>query len=511
MENTLIELDEATMSLQASELRYRWLFESARDGILILDAETGHIADVNPFLIELLGYSHDQFMNKFVWDIGVLKDVYTNRDKFFELREKKYIRYADLPLEASDGRQVAVEFVSNVYQEGNQSVIQCNISDITENKKLVEISQRNQKLESLGVLAGGIAHDFNNLMHGIYGYIDMALQESDPAEVNQNLLQAMNSIDRARALTRQLLTFAKGGVPIRKKTSISVLVRETAPFALSGSNVSCSYELPDNLWMCTIDKEQISQVIDNIVINARQAMPAGGYISISAQNISINREPPGVLTNGNYVKISIHDSGIGIPKDMLHRIFDPFFTTKTKGQGLGLAMCQSIITKHNGEIEVESVLSQGSTFHIILPASAELVGFTGASSVVEHTGSGRIIVMDDDKVIQETTQSMLESLGYSVICKDTGKDALDFFIGESKADRTIIALILNLTVPGGMSGQLVVAEIRKFDQVIPLFASSGYSDDPIMINPAKYGFTASIRKPFLKSELAKMLITNLKK
>ncbi len=387
VENALIELDETTKALQASELRYRRLFESARDGILILNAQTGHIMDVNPFLIELLGYSHEQFMNKFVWDIGVFKDVFSNREKFLELKEKKYIRYEDLPLETVDGRQVAVEFVSNVYQEGNQSVIQCNIRDITENKKLMEISQRNQKLESLGVLAGGIAHDFNNLMQSIYGLMEMALLESDPAKARQNLGQAIDTIDRARALTGQLITFAKGGAPLKKTTSISRLVRETVQFALSGSNVSCRYELPHDLWMGNIDNGQISQVIDNIVFNARQAMSDGGNITISARNIHIDRETPGILSNGNYVKISIHDCGIGMPQAILPRIFDPFFTTKTKGHGLGLATCQSIIARHHGEIEVESVHGQGSTFHIVLPASSEKPGISVVEPGIHQTNN----------------------------------------------------------------------------------------------------------------------------
>jgi PAS domain S-box-containing protein len=632
---------EVQDKLFASEIRYRRLFESAKDGILILDAMTGKIDDVNPFLIELLGFSRDQFINKSVWEIGFFKDIIANKENFLQLKDKKYIRYEDLPLETADGRKIDVEFVSNVYQEDHHDVIQCNIRDITERKKtadlieaererlavtlrsigdgviatdahgnieimnviaeelcgwkqnevkgkplvsifniinentrkphenpvekvlstgkiielanhtviiakdgteriiadsaapiidkknriigvvlvfrditekekLLQTSQRNQKLESLGLLAGGIAHDFNNLMGGIFGYIDMAIEESTEDTVIKRLSKAMTTIDRARGLTQQLLTFAKGGDPVQEAMPIYQIIQDTAHFALSGSNVSCSFDLVEGLLMCNIDKNQICQVIDNIVINAQQAMPEGGTVMISAKNVSIAETEHPILSKGNYVKVSFKDSGIGISKKILPRIFDPFFTTKPKGHGLGLATCYSIVNRHCGAIDVESVLDEGTTFHVYLPASEAKMVTSKVKTAIYHKGSGKIVVMDDEEVMQETMSDMLETLGYTVECKNDGKTTLEFFISEYDVNHPISAFILDLTIPGGMGGKEVVREIRKLDQKVPVFVASGYADDPIMRNPAEYGFTASIGKPFLKADLAKMLETHLK-
>jgi two-component system, cell cycle sensor histidine kinase and response regulator CckA len=631
------EIQEA---LLASELRYRRLFESAKDGILILDAETGQIDDVNPFLVELLGYSRDQFIRKAIWEIGFLKDVVPNQANFVQLKEKKYIRYEDLPLETADGRKIDVEFVSNVYSEDHHDVIQCNIRDITERKrsasmisaererlavtlrsigdgvittdthgsieimngvaeelcgwkqdevrgkpltsvfniinantrlphenpvekvlrtgeiielanhthiisrfgieriiadsaapirdrnnniigvvlvfrditekqKLLETSQRNQKLESLGILAGGIAHDFNNMMGGIFGYIDLAIGESQDGKVTQYLSKAINTMERARGLTQQLLTFARGGAPAQKTTSLTPLIQETSQFALSGSNVSGRYDLAQDLWPCIIDKEQICQVMDNITINAQQAMPAGGTVEIAAKNISFGENEHPILQKGNYVKVSIKDHGIGISKKLLPNIFDPFFTTKPKGHGLGLATCYSIINRHGGAIEVESELDQGSTFHLYLPASTEPISFPEGKPEKGHRGSGTVLVMDDEEVIRETIGDMLVSLGYTVVSKDNGQDAIDFFAAEVKADRKMAAMIFDLTIPGGVGGREAIMEIRKLDADIPVFVASGYAEDPVIANPAKYGFTASICKPFNKRELIELLNKNM--
>jgi PAS domain S-box-containing protein len=252
------------------------------------------------------------------------------------------------------------------------------IHDITERKKTEEEHlkyeqqlQQNQKLESLGILAGGIAHDFNNLMGGIFGYIDIANENSNDSHVSSNLSKAMDTIERARALTRQLLTFAKGGSPILQTGTLSPFLRETVQFALSGSNVSCRYDIPKELLACIFDVHQIGQVIDNLIINAQQAMPSGGTIEVSARNIMLEEKAHPKLPKGNYVKVAVKDGGIGIPEEIISKIFDPFFTTKSKGHGLGLATCYSIMKKHGGCIDVESEPGRGSTFTVYLPASPE--------------------------------------------------------------------------------------------------------------------------------------------
>ena len=237
-------------------------------------------------------------------------------------------------------------------------------------------------------------------------------------------------------------------------------------------------------------------------------MPLGGMVEIAAENITLTDKTHPLLRKGDYVKIAIKDHGVGISNKLISHIFDPFFTTKPRGHGLGLATCYSIMNRHSGTIEVESVLDEGSTFYIYLPASRKVIKSDDVTEV-SHKGTGKILVMDDEEILLDIVSDMLKSMGYTVLCKNDGKEALDFFVLESKSNRRITALILDLTVPGGMGGKRVVEEIRKIDATIPVFVASGYVDDPIMQNPRAFGFTASICKPFRKTELAEMLEKHL--
>jgi PAS domain S-box-containing protein len=377
--------------------------------------------------------------------------------------------------------------------------------DITDRKRAEEALSTVQKLESLGLLAGGIAHDFNNLMGGIFGYIDMASEASTEDKVTQYLSKAMNTIGRARALTQQLLTFAKGGAPIQQIGNLFPFVRETAQFALSGANVSCNFDAPQDLWACNFDKHQIGQVVDNLIINAQQAMPVGGTIELTARNVTLAEKEHPLLANGNYVRISVKDTGVGIPKELISKIFDPFFTTKAMGHGLGLATCHSIVHRHGGCIDVESEPGKGSIFKVYLPATTESSSAAIKKTDTTHKGIGTFLVMDDEEVMRETIRGMLELLGYTVVSKENGTDAIEFFTTETKANRKITGMIFDLTVPGGMGGKAAIEEIRKTNTDIPAFVASGYADDPVMKTPAEYGFMASICKPFRKFELSEML------
>lgn len=365
--------------------------------------------------------------------------------------------------------------------------------------------QQNQKLESLGILAGGIAHDFNNLMGGVFGHIDMAREASADERVTRYLAQAMNAIDRARGLTAQLLTFAKGGDPIRKVGYLFPFIEDTARFALSGAAIACRVHVPPGLAACSFDRNQIGQVIDNLVINAQQAMPAGGTIDISAENISFGENEHPLLPRGDYVTVAVKDSGIGIPEELLPRIFDPFFTTKTKGHGLGLATCHSILHRHGGCITAESDPGRGSTFRLYLPAERSTVLPADEERTVRHAGSGTFLVMDDEDVMRDAVSSMLISFGYSVIAAKSGDEALDIFRSEKSAGRSFAGMIFDLTVPGGMGGKEAVAAIRAVDRDVPVFVASGYADDSAMKDPAAYGFSGSIGKPFRKADLEAML------
>jgi len=392
------------------------------------------------------------------------------------------------------------------------------IQDITERKQAEEEQEKlndrlaqMQNLESLGLLAGGIAHDFNNLLGGIYGYIDLALDDTTQESVSDYLNESLSSIGRARSLTQQLLTFSKGGAPIKKEDSLFPSVQKTAEFALSGSSVSSSFQIQESLWSCNFDKNQIGQVIENLIINAKQAMPNGGTIEVSAQNISLSEKEHNSLGAGNYVKLSIKDHGIGIPENFLKKIFDPYYTTKPQGHGLGLATCYSIVNRHGGCIDVESEPGKGCTFHLFLPASTVPVekskrNFEGKQT---HKGIGTFLVMDDEADIRKITKIILESMGYTVVLKENGKDAIDFFKTEIKANRKLAGMIFDLTIPGGMGGKEAIGEIRKICSETPVFVASGYSNDPVMMNPELYGFNAGISKPFKIADLSEMLKKHL--
>jgi PAS domain S-box-containing protein len=380
-----------------------------------------------------------------------------------------------------------------------------HLRDITQQKRTEAELLKSEKLESIGILAGGIAHDFNNLLGGIYGYIDMARSATNMAEIKQYLDATMKTIGRARSLTQQLLTFSKGGAPARKTARIEQFLRETVEFASSGSNVSSSFDIPEDLWMCDYDANQMGQVVDNIVINALQAMPAGGTIAVAAENVVVKRGVHHPLTPGRYVKITIRDQGIGIPRELIAKIFDPFFTTKQKGSGLGLATSYSIVKQHGGTIEAESTPGRGSAFHIYLPATDGESLPNGAIGGAPARGTGRILVIDDEDVISNTVGAMLTHHGYTPVLARDGREALDILEEHERGGSSCIAVILDLTISGGMGGKETIREIRKRYPDMPVFVASGYAEDPIIADPRKYGFTDSIRKPFTRAALIEML------
>ncbi len=377
--------------------------------------------------------------------------------------------------------------------------------DITEKKKLWEEAQKGQKLESLGVLAGGIAHDFNNLLGGIFGFIDLARMVSKEPQTVHYLEEALQAMGRARGLTRQLLTFAKGGAPMRRTGALQPLIYETARFTLSGSNVSFRADLPDDLPLCDHDPDQIGQVLNNIFLNAQQAMPAGGVIQVDGAAISIGPEEHPALAPGRYIMLSIRDHGVGIPPEILPRIFDPFFTTKQKGSGLGLAISYSIMMRHGGVILAESHQGKGATFHVYLPASESTAAAPGGGVGVVHRGTGTVLVMDDEEVILKMLAPMLERIGYTATCVKDGAAAIIAFNEARTAGRPFAAVLLDLTVPGGMGGREAVGLLRAIDSTVPIFVISGYAEDPVMADPRKYGFTDSIAKPFTMGDLARLL------
>ncbi len=364
-----------------------------------------------------------------------------------------------------------------------------------------------QKLESIGILAGGIAHDFNNFLTGILGNISFARMRGDAeGEIIERLIEAEKASLRARDLTQQLLTFAKGGRPIKKISPIAELLRDAASFASSGSNVECQFHIPDMLWAAEIDKGQMNQVISNIVINACQATPSGGTIKICAENLAAGSENSLLLPDKEHVKISIEDEGVGISQEHLQQIFEPYFTTKQTGSGLGLASAYSIIKKHGGHITAESQIGVGTIFCIYLPAFPDEV-FTEKKEEVQKTemGEGRVLVMDDEDMVRKLLRDTLTIFGYEVATAEDGTIAIELYKEAVESGNPFNAIIMDLTIPGGMGGLEAIQKLTEFDPGVKAVVSSGYSNDPIMVDFRKFGFCGVIAKPYRMDKLNTVL------
>jgi PAS domain S-box-containing protein len=382
--------------------------------------------------------------------------------------------------------------------------------DVTELRK-TEASLRNAaKLEAIGVLAGGIAHDFNNLLSGLFGYIDLARDCLPPQHPAAELLQhSLAVFARARGLTQQLLTFSKGGRPHKRTMDLGPLIRNAVQFTLSGSNVMAEVTIAPALWPCDVDENQLAQVIDNLVLNARQSMPAGGTINVSAANLPTSSNDG--TEHGSCVRISVSDTGVGIPRENLSRIFDPFFTTKERGTGLGLATAYSIVRQHAGLIEVESDVGRGSTFHVYLPAVNRHAPRGPSSNPSPAKGEGRVLVMDDEEFMRRVTSRMLVSLGYEARTVSNGAEAIGFVQSAVAEQQPFSVAILDLTIAGGLGGRETVERLRQIDPNLKVIASSGYSEDPVMAEPRAFGFAAKLPKPYTRADLAHVLATLFRK
>lgn len=378
--------------------------------------------------------------------------------------------------------------------------------DITEKQKLEQEMLKAQKFESIGILAGGIAHDFNNILTAISGNVTLAKMYLKPGEkAYEKLTKAENASVRAKDLTHQLLTFSRGGAPVKRTASLAEIIKDSSSFALRGSNVRCEYAIPKDLWPVEVDEGQINQVINNIIINADQAMPGGGIITVSAQNILTEEGDGTPLAPGRYVRVSVKDQGVGIPPADLAKVFDPYFTTKRSGNGLGLTTAYSIIKKHEGYIYAESEPGKGTTFTFLVPAC-------GPQPLVAHPedekplqGKGRVLLMDDEEEIRELAGEMLKSIGYDVELAKDGSEAIETYKHATAAGCPFDVLIMDLTIPGSMGGKEAVKILKEFDPQVKAIVSSGYANDPVMADYQKFGFTEVIAKPYKIAELSKVL------
>ena len=392
---------------------------------------------------------------------------------------------------------------SPVFLDGKPAGIRGVILDVSYQEKINEAMSRNQRLESLGFLAGGIAHDFNNLILGLFGSIENAkneLKKNNIQDAVTTLNHSLSAFERARGLTHQLLTFSKGGKPIKKVGNVIRTLKDAINFAFSGKNIIPEVNFENEVVACNYDDSQISQVIDNILINAIQACLENGRISIQTKQKFLGKNNETLLNPGKYLSIILKDNGKGFDKDIISKIFDPFFTTKEKGNGLGLAISWSIVKNHGGTICVRSD-KNGTAFEVLLPLSNENIPLEDKKDAVRNPGNLKVMVMDDEFLIREVAGKILTDYGFTVEKAENGNEALEKYQAAMNDNKKFDVVILDLTIPGGMGGVETLKELKEIDPQVNAIASSGFSEDSVISNPESFGFTTSIPKPYLKEKL----------
>lgn len=486
-------------ALRSSEQSYRYLVDNLNVGVFRSNLE-GHFLHANQAVVEMAGY--DSLEELLALPTSRLYTNPQDRQRLVEeLLRTGEVHAFELLSTRKDGSSYPISMTAKLMQNsvGEQNTILGIVEDLSKRKKAEEALQQTQRLESLGMLAGGIAHDFNNLLTSIFGFMEIAHNATSDNKIQACLGDALKAHDRAVALTKQLLTFARGGEPHCSPGNIAPLLQSAARFVLAGKNVSCSFDLEEGLPICDFDEHQISQMINNVLINAQQAMPNGGHIEIGAHRSTCNS-----------VHIFVRDTGVGITADVLPRIFDPFFTTKKTGSGLGLAICHSIVMKHGGRIEVESTPEVGSTFHIYLPSSKRLLSLSPPPTESRaYHGVGSVLIMDDEPNIRTILGEVLSDLGHTPLFARNGAEALQLLQREFRAQRNVAAVFMDLTIPGSMGGPETISELRRQGFTVPVFAMSGYNDNPVMARPQDFGFNGSLCKPMRLRDLGDFLARHL--
>jgi len=508
LKNEMIKLNASIIKSNEDLKIFRKFSQSSSQGMGMFDLN-GTVTYVNPAFCRILGYKSTEMI--IGEDVRKFFDE-QNRLQIFRLIVPEVLKNGEWTgeMQFKNESGVTVPVIQSVFlieDNKNELVYFATVlTDITQQKTAEEAQLKSSKIESLGIFAGGLAHDFNNLLTAIIGNISIArhsLNRSD--EVFKILAEAEKASLRAKDLTHHLLTFSKGGTPVKSVVSIKNLLKENVEFVLSGSYLKCEFDIENKLWNAEVDEGQISQVIHNVVLNARQSMTGGGLIFVSAKNNVVDFNSTLSISPGFYVRICIRDAGMGISDENIQKIFDPYFTTREEGSGLGLSVSYSIVKKHGGNILVSSVKGTGTEFNIYLPATSGEIVENEIAVEPEVPFNGKILLMDDDDMILKVGSRMLKALEFEVVVAKDGEQAIELYMEALKTENPIDIVIMDLTIPCGMGGKDAIVKLNIIDPRVRAIVSSGYSNDPVMANYREYGFSGVVSKPYRIDDLERVL------